>query len=272
MEGDATVCAVTRAMSHKHECVSDLRDKADQDSVMPVSLDADCDDLPVNGPLVNSSSSTSEVGDEADEQDPSGLAEVESLDSTPSVEVSGMDTSVLVEDDVDLGCPTLVDNDDVTKLKAEIAEDDTLKHCKKLADSGMMGYMWKEGLLFHRVVDASEGACERLVLPKVRRQLVVSLAHDKSSHLGSKKVRDLINTRFTWPGLGVDVNEYVKSCETCLTINKAGNKQAKMVERPIISEPFESVAIDLVGLKGKEEQGLFLCLFALLADGQKLCP
>ncbi len=49
------------------------------------------------------------------------MAEVESLDSTPSVEVSGMDTSVLVEDDVELGCPTLVDNDDVTKLKAEIA-------------------------------------------------------------------------------------------------------------------------------------------------------
>ncbi len=102
----------------------------------------------------------------------------------------------------------------------------------------------------------------------------MSLAHDKSSHLGSKKVRDLINTRFTWPGLGVDVNEYVKSCETCLTINKAGNKQAKMVECPIISEPFESVAIDLVGPlpKGKEEQGLFISLIVMLADGQKLCP
>ncbi len=51
MEGDTTVCAVTRAMSHKHECVSNLRDKAYQDSVMPVSLDVDCDDLPVKCPF-----------------------------------------------------------------------------------------------------------------------------------------------------------------------------------------------------------------------------
>ncbi len=88
------------------------------------------------------------------------MAEVESLDSS-------MDTSDLAEEDVGLGCRSLVDSDDVTKLKAEIADDDTLKHCKKLADVGKMGYTWKDGLLFHRVVDASEGARERLVLPKV---------------------------------------------------------------------------------------------------------
>ncbi len=52
----------------------------------------------------------------------------------------------------------------------------------------------KDGLQFHRVLDASEGACERLVLPEVRPQLVVSLAHDKTSHLVGKKVCDLIDT------------------------------------------------------------------------------
>ncbi len=85
--------------------------------------------------------------------------------------------------------------------------------------------------------------------------------------MGSRKVRDLINTRFTWPGLGVDVDECVKSCETCLTINKAGNKQAKMVERPIIPEPFKSAAIDLVGPLPKGKGGAtFILTFVCLAS------
>ena len=53
---------------------------------------------------------------------------------------------------------------------------------------------------------------------------------------------------------------FVKTCDTCLRVNSAGNKKAKMVERPILTEPFESVAVDLVGPLPKGRHGS-KCLF-----------
>ena len=36
--------------------------------------------------------------------------------------------------------------------------------------------------------------------------------------------------RFTWPGMGKDVLEYVQSCDACLRLNKTSNRQVHMVE------------------------------------------
>ncbi len=78
--------------------------------------------------------------------------------------------------------------------------------------------------------------------------------------MGSKKTRELLNSRFTWPGLGRNVQLYTQSCDLCLRFNKCGSPGAKMVERPVISEPFESVAIDLVIPLPKGKRG---CRFIL---------
>ncbi len=50
-----------------------------------------------------------------------------------------------------------------------------------------------------------------------------------------------------------------------MKINKAGNKTAKIIETPILSEPFESVAVDLVGPLPKGKGGakyilIFVCM------------
>ncbi len=51
----------------------------------------------------------------------------------------------------------------------------------------------------------------------------MKLAHEYVGHFGSKKTKDLVNHRFTWPGLGVDVDKIVKSCNECARYNKARN-------------------------------------------------
>ncbi len=56
-----------------------------------------------------------------------------------------------------------------------------------------------------------------------------------------------MNKLFTWPGLAQDVVDHVMSCDVCRQVNKAGDRPAKLAERPVVSEPFRSVAIDLVG-------------------------
>ncbi len=112
--------------------------------------------------------------------------------------------------------------------------------------------------------------------PQQRRASVICHAHDKSCHMGTRKVRDLINSGFTWPGLGKDVEEHVKSCNACLKINKAGNKTAKMMERSILSEPFERVAVDLVGPLPKGKGGAkyiltFVCMSSRWPEAVPMC-
>ncbi len=96
----------------------------------------------------------------------------------------------------------------------------------------------------------------RLVVPVDRRSKVLQLAHDHCSHTGVWGMRKLLNTKFTWPGLHGDIVKYVKSCAVCLRMNSAGNKSGKMVECPIVTVPFESVAIDIVGPLPKARRGV----------------
>ncbi len=66
------------------------------------------------------------------------------------------------------------------------------------------------------------------MLPKERRALVLKLAHDFMGHYSGRKIKDTINSRFTWPGLATDAEKFAASCDQCLTINKAGNRQAQL--------------------------------------------
>ncbi len=106
----------------------------------------------------------------------------------------------------------------------------------------------------------------RLVLPVGRRKRVVSLAHDFTGHVGVRRTKQLLNSRFTLPWMGKDVLEFVQSCDACLGLNKTGNRQVHMVERPIVTEPFESVAMDIVGPLPKGKGGVkFILTFICLA-------
>ncbi len=172
-----------------------------------------------------------------------------------------------VEEDVleCLGSPSMAVRDEKEVLRNEIVGDETLKGCRDLASKQLNGYVWRENLLFHEVIDNVGDKCSRLVLPINRRADVLTLAHDKNGHVGVKAMRSLINKRFTWPGLGRDIVAKVNQCDTCLRHNRAGNKQAKLVERQVISVPFDFVAFDLVGPLPKSRGGVkyvltYICL------------
>ncbi len=45
---------------------------------------------------------------------------------------------------------------------------------------------------------------------------------------GVRKMREVINKLFTWPGMGSEIREYVKGCEVCSKMNKKGNRGMRM--------------------------------------------
>ncbi len=80
-------------------------------------------------------------------------------------------------------------------------------------------------------------------------------------------MRSAIGKRFTWPGVHSDIVDFVKSCDVCLRVNSAGNRKAKMVERGIVTVPFETVAVDLVGPMPKGRRGVrFLFTYVCLSS------
>ena len=136
---------------------------------------------------------------------------------------------------------------DRAKLVDELKTDPSLKGCRRLAEKGEQGFLWERDLLFQAKVSEGGEVIHVLVLPKGFRSRVLEMAHEGSGHLGARKVKSLLSQRFTWPGMGVDAINHTRSCQVCQRCSKAKSRKVPLMERQVISEPFEVLAFDLVG-------------------------
>ena len=101
------------------------------------------------------------------------------------------------------------------------------------------------------------------MLPTRFRAQVLKMAHDGTGHLGHRKVLQMIKRRFVWPVLAKDVLEHCQSCVSCQKCSKASVRKAPMMERPILTEPFEQMAVDIVGPISKAKGGFTHILTAV---------
>ena len=146
--------------------------------------------------------------------------------------------------------------------------DPSLEEWRKWADSEEQGFNWQDGLLYQATTTQVLETAHLIALPKTFRMRVLKLAHEKLGHLGARKVKALIRQRFTWPGMGQDVINHCRSCPVCQRCSKAPARKAPMVEREVLTEPFEAIAFDIVGPM-QERVGTDSCLqqFVWLANG-----
>ena len=132
-------------------------------------------------------------------------------------------------------------------LVVETRNDPSLKNWRALAEKGEGGFVWEKGLLHQEVMTQVLEKGLVLVLPKSFRHRVLEVAHDKMQHMGPRRVTRMVKQRFTWPGVGRDIINFCRACPVCQKCDKRKGRQALMVERPVMSEPFEVIGIDLVG-------------------------
>ena len=102
-----------------------------------------------------------------------------------------------------------------------------------------------------------------MVLPESFKGRVLEMAHERSGHLGARKVKALIKQRFIWPGMGQDVISHCRSCSVCQRCAKSKARKVPLVEREVLSEPFEVLAFDLVGPFPKGKGGHRFVLTAI---------
>ena len=88
-----------------------------------------------------------------------------------------------------------------------------------------------------------------------------SLAHDvpMAGHMGVTRTKDCLLQRYYWPGIFTDTANYCQSCEVCQKSNPKCPIRAKMGSMPLINQPFQRVAMDIVGPYPvlREETSLF---------------
>ncbi len=144
---------------------------------------------------------------------------------------------------------------DREEFKREVMSDESLKEWRELADRCERGFSWKKGMLIKSMYVTWEEYRDVLVLPKGYRDRVKTLGHDKNGHLGAEKVARMVGRHFAWPGMAKEILEHCRSCALCQVKSKYRPKRAPAIERPVLAEPFESVAVDLVGPLPKGKGG-----------------
>jgi hypothetical protein len=150
----------------------------------------------------------------------------------------------------------------VDEVKAKQTYDVSLSKCRENARSNTP-YVSRSGakssfvvvreLLYrHFQSDKIENGklFKQLCVPSDLRNDVLKLAHDSvmGGHLGIKKTSDKILSQFWWPGIMADVKRYCHSCDICQkTFPKGKVQKVPIGDMPLIENPFDRVAIDLIG-------------------------
>ena len=236
--------------------------------------------LTVDRPVRNPEPVASDESSDEEEEWP----DLESLAGTSEdseVEVTSSETEVVSEDqeEIDAGVeyclrkggrledlrvpPVQKGSESRAKLMEEVKTDPTLDGYRALAMVGEQGFRWSKGLLYQARMDNCEEVIHVLVLPKSVRKRVLKMAHEGSGHLGARKVQALLRQRFVWPSMGVDIIAHTRSCEVCQRCAKPKSRRVPLMERKVLSEPFEVMAFDLVGPFPKAKNGYRFVLTAI---------
>ena len=123
------------------------------------------------------------------------------------------------------------------------------------------GFYKRGGLIYRRWTppgsDAEEMAVEQLVLPQQCRKTVLHLAHTipLAGHMGRDKTTRRILQRFYWPTVYKNTADYCRSCAECQKSRDQRMRRVPLVPLPIIKEPFERIAMDIIGPLPRSRSG-----------------
>ncbi len=151
-------------------------------------------------------------------------------------------------------------------FREKLLTDDSLKTWRELGTRGERGFKWKNELLLRGMYVSWEEFGDVIVVPREYRGRILEMSHERSGHLGGEKVAKMVGRYFLWPGMVKEIEEHCRSCDTCQRKSKHKPRKVPAVDRPVLTEPFESVAVDLVGPLPKGKGGCrFLLTYVCMA-------
>lgn len=231
--GDGVVCALTRSKARE------LATRAAPLDVPSRITEKAGDGEPTNtvDTITTSTDQVSDEGADENEEDPLESGSVCEEMITPAS--SSLQTLLRV---------------DRSSLIEQQRADPTLQNIRSQCNEGIskknVMYQNRAGILYRKYLDRRRVQFDQLVVPERYRRDLLHLAHGSSwsGHLGVKKTKDRLLQEYYWPGCFREIENFVRTCDTCQRVGKPGDKvRAPMKLVPVITEPFRRLVIDTVG-------------------------
>ena len=156
----------------------------------------------------------------------------------------------LIAQDVDTVIMREAQEHDTSLIRVRSYAQDNVKQVKKNAK---VSWFKKNGLLFRQYITQvgdQEKVYSQLVVPAKFRDMVMKLAPDflLAGHRGTQRTVGRVSSEFYWPGIQSDVRRFCQSRDICQrTVHKDKVGKVPLERMPLIYEPFQRVAVDLVG-------------------------
>ncbi|GBN61176.1 Transposon Tf2-8 polyprotein [Araneus ventricosus] len=151
-------------------------------------------------------------------------------------------------------------------IRNEQMKDDGLKKIIdtfESPDKGTDYFNWTErGCLMNRGVlyrysPDSESDEAQLVVPTQEREQILRDHHDAptAGHYGTEGTFNRISNIYYWTGMRKFITDYVKNCPECNRFKDSNQNPAGLLQTPVSSQRFETLAIDLFGLLPESKDG-----------------
>ena len=98
------------------------------------------------------------------------------------------------------------------------------------------------------VVDGIILKADRIVIPLAIQPNILQQLH--ASHMGMEKTKQRARTVVFWPGMNHEIEEFVKSCESCGKY-APNNPRESLLSTPLPQGPWEAIGVDLCQLEGR---------------------
>ncbi len=106
----------------------------------------------------------------------------------------------------------------------------------------------KDGLLYRYSKRPSGDVVSQLILPRNFREMVMQAMHDDLGHLGQERTVDLLRSRFFWPRMSMQVEEYIKNCGECVT-HKTPIQRSAPLHQIVSHGPMDLVCMDFLSME-----------------------
>ena len=113
-----------------------------------------------------------------------------------------------------------------------------------------------DGALYREWLMTSGTTKRQLIAPAGIRREVFRLAHTTQTggHLGNRRMMSRIKQRYFWPGMGMDIRQWILSCDDCASRSTSHQKKMQM-QKYRVGNPMERVAMDIMGPLPRSTRG-----------------
>ena len=121
---------------------------------------------------------------------------------------------------------------------------------------------FQDGILVRELERELFGPKLQILVPCEMKEDILRECHEArtAGHLGRNKTMANVKRRFLWPGMRMDTDVHVKTCDLCSRYKTTGQKRRAGMKTFQVGEPAERLCIDIVGPFPETPDGNKYCL------------